>query len=214
MKLSSKNIANYTTSLLTKESKQYSFSQFCSISAINSNASYMLQCYFFTAKNIGILASTPTYNHTNIKVNVEIFYYISSRSKQDDSLMTSITDISVLSKTLASIYKKEVSLVFTRIHYPYLNSSIFAQYLAHNAVSNTFAHFQDSILTYPSRNLTKLPTYIAGIKIELSGRLTTEAAVPRKTKKAFLLGSFSGASMVDYAKYTTKNDLGAFTIKV
>ena len=73
-------------------------------------------------------------------------------------------------------------------------------------------HFQDSILTYPSRNASELPSYISGIKIELAGRLLTEPVVPRITTKATLFGSFSGP--VDYAKYTTKNELGAFTIKV
>lgn len=122
-------------------------------------------------------------------------------------------DKSTVNTTLLSIYEKEVTLVFIRIHYPYLNSNIFAKYLAHNASSNTFVHFQNSILTYPSRNASKLPSNISGIKIQVSGRLLTERVIPRITKKSYQFGTASGG-VVDYAKFTTKNYLGAFTIKV
>ena len=203
--------------IITKKSKSYFFdsSQIYFTSSINKSASFILDSFFHGMKKRiqGLITSTITYNHTFNKVTIELFYYIPEHSNHKYFIM-SARDISFITETLSSIYQKEVSLVFTRVHYPYLNSSIFSQYLAHNASSNTFVHYQDSILTYPSLNITKLPSHVTGIKIELSGRLITEAVVPRITKKAYLLGSFSGSSIVDYAKYTDKNELGSFTIKV
>lgn len=182
----------------------------------NNNASSLITSYFFSMKNNGLLHSNPTYTHTSTKVTIRVFYYISSSFKgknKSSTISVFKNNITSLSDALSSIFGKEVSLEFTRVHYPYLNSSIFAQYLAHNAPTNTFVHFQDSILTYPSRNASELPGYITGIKIEVSGRLVTEPMVPRVTKKSYGVGSSSGGK-VDYAKYTTKNFYGAFTIKV
>jgi hypothetical protein len=97
-----------------------------------------------------------------------------------------------------------------------MNSHILAQYLIHNAPSNTFINFQDIILTYPSRNNSNLLSHISGIKIELSGRLITERVIPRISKKTSLVGNFQKGknTMIDYSKFTSKNELGAFTLKI
>lgn len=59
-------------------------------------------------------------------------------------------------------------------------------------------------------------SHITGIKIKLSGRLTTQRASPRQTVQAGRLGSSAkGAySTLDYGQHTAKNKLGAFTMKV
>jgi hypothetical protein len=200
-------------SSVSEKAKGYSFahSTTSDIASKNTNSSSLIQSYFFSMKNSGLLHSNPTFSHTSTKVTIHVFYYM---PWSKESVNLSIHSMSVLSNSLASLYNKEVSLVMTRIHYPYLNSSIFAKYLAHNAPSNTFVHFQNSILTYPSRNASSLPAYVSGIKIQVSGRLVTESVKPRMTTNTCLFGSFSSAPMVDYAKHTTKNSLGAFTIKV
>lgn len=208
------------SSSIKENSNAYFFTGFRASGTMpkDTTASALIQSYFYSIRNNArsVLHSTPTYSHTSTKVTIHVFYFSAiknnfTKEKYDQEMLSSIS-MSSLSTCLASIYNKEVALVLTRIHYPYLNSTIFAKYLAHNAPSNTFVHFKNSILTYPSRNASKLPSYISGIKIELSGRLLTERVVPRKTKKISLFGSFTGP--VDYAKYTTKNELGAFTIKV
>jgi hypothetical protein len=213
------SVAGIVIPSLQSTNKSYSFksSHTSTLNSKDNVASMLIESYFFSLKkNMGsLLYSAPTYSHTSNKVTIHIFYYNNEKySNKEKPIQNSLSEIqlSSLSNSLVSIYKKEVSVVFTRVHYPYLNSSIFSKYLAHNAPSNTFIHFQDSIITYPSRNASNLPSYISGIKIELAGRLLTEPVVPRITKKVTLFGSFSG--LVDYAKYTTKNELGAFTIKV
>jgi len=59
-------------------------------------------------------------------------------------------------------------------------------------------------------------SHITGIKIKLSGRLTTQRSSPRQTVQAGRLGSSAkGAySTLDYSQHTSKNKLGAFTMKV
>ena len=137
-----------------------------------------------------------------------------------------IKNLSVLTTTLAQLFQKEVNLVTIRLYYPYLNSCILSKYLTHNAISNTFIDFQESILMNPSLHNTNLPAHISGIKVQVAGRLITETVVPRITVKSCLIGSFQdnnltnrtigkkGKQFIDYSKFTSKNELGAFTIKV
>lgn len=184
----------------------YSFTSISLNYSTDNNAHMLIESYFSSWNTTRLLYSVPTFKHTNDKVTIHLFYFVAKSLNFKDKFIP-------LANSLSTIYGKEVSLVFTRIHYPYLNSSIFAQYLAHNAPSNTFMRFRNSILTYPSKFPSKLPSYICGIKIEVSGRLLTERVVPRKTKKSYQFGTAS-CHKIDYAKYTTKNYLGAFTIKV
>jgi ribosomal protein S3 len=183
-------------------------------SAKEKNVSSLIQSYIVTIKNSGLLCSKPIYAYTSTKVTVQVFYYASRFSSVKETFGTKGSEsLFSLSDSLVSVYGKEVSLTFTRIHYPYLNSYIFAQYLMHNSPSNTFVRFRDSILRYPSKNASALPASICGIKIEVSGRLVTEAVVPRVSKKTYQFGSAASA-LVDYSKFTGKNFLGSFTIKV
>lgn len=182
-------------------------------SAKENSVYKLIESYILSIKYRGLLCSKPKFIYTSTKVTIEVFYYISVREKKDTFEKRGTESFFSLSDSLVSIYGKEVSLVFTRVHYPYLNSYIFAQYLAHNSRSNTFIHFKNSILKYPSKNISTLPACICGIKIEVSGRLVTQSVVPRISKKSYQYGSAANA-VIDYAKFTSKNFLGSFTIKV
>ena len=59
-------------------------------------------------------------------------------------------------------------------------------------------------------------SHITGVKIQLSGRLTTQRASPRQTVQAGRIGSSAKGpySLVDYSQHSSKNKLGAFTMKV
>ena len=161
-------------------------------------------CSFFISK--------PNFSYTNSKTSFH---------NEVGSFRKNFSDLSI---TLAQLYQKEVNVISTRLYYPYLNSDILCQYLAYNAPSNTFMDFQEAILTSPSLHKTNLPAHIHGIKVQLSGRLVTETVIPRITVKSCLIGSFQtqGATnntvlsqaCIDYSKFTTKNELGAFTVKV
>jgi hypothetical protein len=63
-----------------------------------------------------------------------------------------------------------------------------------------------------------LPTRLTGVKVELAGRLTTQRSIPRKTVSNAYKGSFTVDnklnSSLNISQYTSKNKLGAYTMKV
>lgn len=179
------------------------------------------------------IISKPNFSHTNSKVTIQFFYYtvsniaFSGKTVSNNEITSGMQnafrkDFSELSTTLAQLYQKEVNIIATRLYYPYLNSDILSKYLAYNASSNTFMDFQEAILTNPSLHKINLPSHISGIKVQVSGRLVTETVIPRITVKSCLIGSFQrniinstlNRVSIDYSKFTTKNELGAFTVKV
>jgi len=236
----------YNTSVISNVSIGYSFNKQSlgrkvGHNSFNNNATSLINAYFVAISNISengkvdtrfsgklirkYLISKPTFNHTNSKVTVQLFYYISSNNPEFtfNEREKFRKALSVLSVTLAQLFQKEVNFNAIRLYYPYLNSSIFSQYLAHNASSNTFLKFHESILTNPSLHKTDLPSHICGIKVLISGRLVTETVVPRVTVKSCVIGTFrtssndnttKSAQFIDYSKFITKNELGAFTVKV
>lgn len=178
--------------------------------------------------NSYFIISKPNFSHTCAgasKVTIQFFYYTASNTafggkiSSTNELEPFRKNFSELSTTLAQLYQKEVNVIATRLYYPYLNSHILSQYLAYNAPSNTFMDFQEAILTNTSLHKTNLPAHISGIKVQVSGRLVTETVIPRITVKSYLIGSFqrnanNTTQIIDYSKFTTKNELGAFTVKV
>lgn len=165
--------------------------------------SRMIESYF----REDIFLSNPLFQERSDKLTISLFYYTVKPNFSQSSM-------EILSKQITQIANKEVNIVMTRIHYPYMNSSILAKYLAHNSSANTFVHFRNAILKYPRFAGSDLPSHICGIRIQLSGRLATERVIPRVTKNANVFGSLSNADYVDYAHHTQKNYLGTFTIKV
>lgn len=63
-----------------------------------------------------------------------------------------------------------------------------------------------------------LPGMLSGVKLELAGRLTTQRSIPRKTVENGHTGSFTVSkklnSSLDFSQYTSKNKIGAYTMKV
>ena len=207
---------------------------------------------FFNNKFPNILISNPTFNNSTNKSIISLFYYgnnninINNNTNKKFSKVSKVLftnkEIMSLSEVLSQLFEKEVSINLTRVHYPYMNSTILAQYLIKNATTNTFLHFSEAILTYPSLSPDTygtvdkdgsyvLPSYITSISLELSGRLVTEQQIPRVTKKSSRISnpninsgsnlSNSGVNsesmnivLVDYGKFTHKNELGSFTLKV
>lgn len=181
--------------------------------------------------NKGILLSQIKVNSTSSKIIVSFYYYHSNTQVKSQTINTSLTSASTLTNSkmseegflikelsrcsaiLSTILEKEVEIRATRLFYPYMNSTILAHYLVKNSASNTFLHFQESILSYPSFHASSLPSSILGMKIQLAGRIITEAVVPRLTVKSSIVGSFRNG-FVEKGFCTTKNKLGAFTIKV
>lgn len=123
-----------------------------------------------------------------------------------------------------------VELRLVRLRYPYLDSSILAQYVAVNAGKYNFLRMQKMMFNKvpaTARGATQtnvLPSQMTGVKVELAGRLTTQRSIPRKTVENGHVGSFTVRrelranntlkSSLDFSQYASKNKLNAFTIKV
>ena len=163
----------------------------------------VLESYF----QEGTFLSNPLFQEKSDKLTISLLYYTVKPNFTQSSM-------EILSRQITQIVNKEVSIIMTRVHYPYMNSSILAKYLAHNSSANTFVHFRNAILKYPRFAGSHLPSHICGIRIQLSGRLATERIIPRVTKNVSVFGSLSNADYIDYAYHTQKNYLGTFTIKV
>jgi hypothetical protein len=189
--------------------------------------------HFFSP--IRALASKPTFTMTSSdssssgsnfvgqdgKVIVNVFYYISNKEQA-----LSDSTVNNLGQVLSKLFKRPVELRLVRLHYPYLNSYILAQYIAINSNRYNFTRIQRAIFNalravkasslHDSAGSDQvLPSYITGMKIRVSGRLLTQRSVPRQTVQTAQIGSFSGQdNVIDFGSYTTKNKKGAFTVKV
>lgn len=179
---------------------------------LNSNIIPIINNYFDTLSqdiNCKYIISNPTYTISNDVINITILYYCTS-----STVINNYKHIS-LSSEISKIVNKKVNINLIRIYYPYMNSSIFSKYLSYNSNDNNYLHFQDSIIQNINLIKNTLPSYITGIKIIISGRIVTEAIIPRITKKSFSYGTFKGNNkLIDYNIHTSSNRIGTFTFKV
>lgn len=110
-----------------------------------------------------------------------------------------------------------------------MDSSILAQYLTANGGKYSFNRIMDmlkgslptvisegSVVKDLNDSSIAPVSQITGVKVKLSGRLTTQRAAPRQTVQAGRIGSSAKGQYgtVDYSQHTAKNKLGAFTMKV
>ena len=177
------------------------------------------------ATDVQALASKPVFSVSGDKVVINVFYYLASEKALNNGSINS------LGQVLSKLFKQPVELRFVRLHYPYLDSYILAQYIAINTAKYNFTRIQRAIfgaLQFPVLKAseledTTLPSYITGMKIRISGRLTTQRSVPRQTVQTAQVGSFSSSHIPSNSKasgiissgsFSTKNQKGAFTVKV
>jgi hypothetical protein len=177
------------------------------------------------ATDVQALASKPVFSVSGDKVVINVFYYLADKKALNNSSINS------LGQVLSKVFKQPVELRFVRLHYPYLNSYILAQYIAINTAKYNFTRIQRAIfgaLQFPllkgsELEDTTLPSYITGMKIRISGRLTTQRSVPRQTVQTAQTGSFSSShipsnskasGIIESASFSTKNQKGTFTVKV
>jgi ribosomal protein S3 len=190
-----------------------------SVNMLNATRSAIkLIAHFFSP--INALAGKPVFTVTADSVIVHVFYYIPDTSKALNN-----NTVNNLGQTLSSLFRRPVELRLVKLHYPYLNSYILAQYIALNTLDYTLVQIARRIFgsIAPVKNTQSvnvlandLPSHIVGIKVRVSGRLMTERSRPRQTVQTAQIGSFAkgNLSLVDSASFTTKNKKGAFTVKV
>lgn len=156
-----------------------------------------------------VIISDPVFMKTPNGIQINLFYFEGRKNEFSTKFASSkIADL------ISKCYNQNVSFYFTKVHYPYINACIFAQFLFHNSPANTFMHFQNAVLKYLSWHGRELISHVEGVKVEISGRIITEKVIPRVTKKSIVFGSLSNCEYIDYSKYTGKNFIGSITVKV
>lgn len=175
----------------------------------------IIQSFFAKFK---ALVGKPVFTVNSDKVIVQVFYYAPAETISDAS-------INALGNALTRCWGRTVELRIIRLNHAALESSIFAQYLSVNSNKYSFNRIFDmlkgslpTVVSEGSVDETSVaPTsHITGVKIKLSGRLTTQRSSPRQTVQASRLGSAAKGpyGTVDFSQHTAKNKLGAFTMKV
>ena len=148
---------------------------------------------------------------------VQIPYF--SPSEKVSSSVLSALGIAITRVCARSRLLTNLELRLIQIKYPYLESSILAQYMARNASKYNFTRMQKRIFrSAKPMKMTSTTSALTGVRVELSGRLTTQRSIPRKTVESRYTGSFTVNkqlnSSVNLSQYTSKNKLGAYTVKV
>lgn len=195
----------------------------------NRQASKLIENYF---SQVQALAGKPVFSMLGKKVVINVFYFIAQKDQALDS-----STINSLGEVLSKLYKCPVELRLVRLHYPYLNSYILAQFVAMNTRKYNFKAIMNSLFSAVRESViatgstTSLPSQIVGLKVKISGRLATQRSVPRQTVQTAQIGSFSSSviqnnafsvqetgakaeGVVEFAAFTSKNKKGAFTVKV
>ena len=146
-----------------------------------------------------------------------------------------------MAQLLNELYQKKVEVTLIRLHYPYSNSQILAKLLALNALrykpSRIFrtlfkkAPVGGISMTGTANNKMSplrwvelvgksdrvFRTRIAGMKLQLAGRVSARRGASRALAVSRSVGSLqlnSITSQIDYGKFVWKTQNGAFCIKV
>ncbi|KAF7731434.1 Cullin-3 [Apophysomyces ossiformis] len=181
------------------------------------------------------LTSTPAFLHSPSRITIQMYYYA-------DPNFSNLADYKLepLEKLLTSLYpNKHVDMRLIRVHYPYMNAEILAQYLTINANRSSwsiltrkfmkgvpmvkpplphdmpFAVQWNSLL--PHVNNGQLTSAIQGVKYQVSGRLGRRKGASRTQVMRKSLGTFqftSHKSLVDAGRHTFANKNGSITVKV
>lgn len=185
------------------------------IMSMQRQAISIIQSFFAKYQS---LVGKPVFTVSPDKVIVQLFYYAPTETITNAS-------IAALGDALTRCWGRTVELRLIRLNHSALDSSIFAQYLTANGGKYSFNRILDmlkgSLPTVVSDgsvddSSVSPASHITGVKIKLSGRLTTQRSSPRQTVQAGRLGSSAKGQygLVDYSQHTAKNKLGAFTMKV
>lgn len=167
-----------------------------------------------------ILIGAPQFIIRTNKLIVQVPYYSGSVLQDQETEMNALMGVLM---TKENTLQKPVELRFIRLQYPYLDSLILSQYLALNAGKYNFLRMKKRLFQKVGTGNVDgldnhLPSLSTGVKVELSGRLTTQRSIPRKTVTNAHKGSFTVSKKLDaslsLSQYTAKNKFGSYTLKV
>lgn len=197
---------------ITSASYSFNRSTATSLNAAQKRSTKLLESFFRDS-----LISKPIYRGSNTEMTISLFYF-HEQAGQPYSQQALLD----LSDAISELYPSgtRIALRPIRIHQPYQNAQILARYLALNGNRHGFNRMQNTLLNvvpFVRADLTNapLPSHITGIKVQLSGLLTTQRQAPRKTVSSAQAGTFHGVNVhTDYGLSENKSRLGAFCVKV
>ncbi len=131
----------------------------------------------------------------------------------------------IICNVLSKAFNKNIELNLIRLHYPYKDSNILANLLALLVNKIKLRRITRKLFKYAViKNLKNIvfdkanyiPAYLTGMTIKIGGRLMKYKVVPKKTSQKVQKGSssFGKVNFTDFARYTSKNRRGAFSITV
>lgn len=177
------------------------------LTALAGRSNVLIDSFFSSNvdKAVRCLVAEPQYKVTPDKVEVTIYYYAGNVTDRE---------MNALGNTLSQCWSRYTKLNLVRINHSMLDRSVLAHYISLNRTKYSFNRIVD-FLSSELSNQTKSSTdntNIVGVKVDLGGRLTTQRSGPRQTTQTRRLGS--SRLKTDSGSYTSKNKLGAFTVKV
>jgi hypothetical protein len=131
-----------------------------------------------------------------------------------------------LTDLLSDRLNNNIQLELIRLHYPYKNSNILANFLALLINRIKFIRLTRKLIKYSivkrfnnSKLLNtdaKFPSYLTGFKIKIGGRLMKYRVVRKRTVKLVQRGasSIGKVNYTDWGRFTNKNRRGAYSITV
>lgn len=196
---------------IVSASYSYNRSTATALVAAQRRATTVLESFFRDA-----VISQPIFRGSNTEMSIQLFWYHDQLSPYSPQALSQLSD------AIADLYRAgtRVNLRLTRLHQPYQNAQILSRYLALSASRHGFNRLQNTLLNvvpFVRADLTNapLPSHITGIKVQLSGLLTTQKQAPRKTVSRAQAGTFHGVNVkTDYGMCESKSRLGAFCVKV
>jgi len=133
--------------------------------------------------------------------------------------------LQIISKILRQFFKKAIELEIVRLNYPFYNTNIFVNLLGKminkiklRRILRRF--FKKAKICNPNnlikKKISKIPSFLSGVKIRIAGRLLTQRIIPRKTVKTISKGSLARGKVIylEKGRFTNKNKRGAFSITV
>jgi ribosomal protein S3 len=215
----------------------YNYNKNTNLDGANKTATQLLKSYFNPKS---ILINDPVFliSHTatGLQVTVQLSYYqavlagnnliLAGRTDRINALTNALTQVYESAVSLKGQKSVKVQLELVRKYRPYMDASILAQYLAINASKHGFNRMMNLLLNavpYLNPDYAFNLSCITGVKVQLSGLLTSQRNRSRKSVYTASAGTFSQTSndvalvnniAIDYASHTSKSRLGAFTVKV
>lgn len=186
---------------------------------INKNVYKILEYSFSEMSSI---ISQPVYQVTPNNVIINLFYFVSSKSK-----LLNLNKLQGLSGKLSKFFNKPIKLELTQLYSVSHNTQILVQVLGKLGASrrNSFSRIIGRFLKHQSKKIFfrntqnkifRFSSILTGVNIKLAGRLLRGKIIPRRTVKKIQHGSLarSKSNYVTTGRYTQKNKRGSFSFTV